>query len=680
MKESRVKEALEAIARRSVPENTDLWPNVELRLRHGAGSMNAQFKLSWSLVLLILASILVTTVAYALYRYFNDPGLQAAQDAGLITDVNATAQFTVLTPAAAFASGSGSATLIGSTQTLEGVTLKLDWVYLEDARQVFHVSASGLAPDMRFGMPLVTYPDATPEQYRGAIFSLNGSGTITGTYLSNQLVRKDGQPGGKVAMQIDIPVVRRAGGQSTPIANFHFDLTNMEVTVPYGGGGGDSYAVRVNGLEMRMEHAIVTPSYTEAQLCYQLPSPGKDWVLDNVTAQYADPTQLVGEPIAMDSYTQVEARGNERCADVDFPLGKSPGNVSLFVTANGLAAPATQEKMDSTWQFSSTLIDELRIAGVEAITPTPGGPLASETVGDLTATLQRAYADSNRMAFTVHFDGWKEGYSVGNIALRDADGNEVNVGANFQPAESDPTTSTISLTPATELKVNHFKGQLLIDLTDAPAGTPLAQFSFDLDLPVYQALVMEPKQVITANGLEMMLQTVKVAPSYTVVYVCYQKPTPADWMLGDGVSLQIGNDKIGKDTDMLLFDSDFGDLGKGPEPGWKSPVETGRCVKIGFQVGHHGKPDTMILAVDELQQSMPEGIPDSVLKQALAKLKAQGIEIDWMTSSGNGGGGGGVVYKKLPAGVTEAEAYRRLVEALGYIHKGPWVFTIPINP
>ena len=64
-------------------------------------------------------------------------------------------------------------------------------------------------------------------------------------------------------------------------------------------------------------------------------------------------------------------------------------------------------------------------------------PLASQTVGDLTATLEWAYLDSNRMAFTVHFAGWQEGYSVGNVALRQADGQEINAGTEFHP--SNPT-------------------------------------------------------------------------------------------------------------------------------------------------------------------------------------------------------------------------------------------------
>ena len=110
------------------------------------------------------------------------------------------------------------------------------------------------------------------------------------------------------------------------------------------------------------------------------------------------------------------------------------------------------------------------------------------------------------------------------------------------------------------------------------------------------------------------------------------------------------------------------------------PLAEGRCVKVGFPVGHHDQPESLVLSIDELLRSMPEAIPDAQAQSALQKLRAEGIEMDWMTFTGTGGGGGGPVYKKLPEGVTEAEAYRRFLDALGYVRKGPWVFTLELKP
>jgi hypothetical protein len=681
MSDHRLKDALDELAGREIPQDTDLWPGIDSRLRQDLVSARPRFKMSWSLVLLILALVLLTSAAYALYRYFNDPGLRSVQQAGLIEDVNATAQSDMLTPQPPFAGGPGLAMIVGRTQTLNGVSVTLDWVYLEDTRQVFHVTADGLGSAMRLGMPAVNYADVTPEGYSGAIFSLDGSGIITGTYLSHQLVRPNGQPGGSVDMQISIPLLRQPDGQATPIGDFHFELTALELTVPWGGGGSDSYTVRVNGLEMRQAYAIGGPAYAEVRMCYQLPSPGRDWVISDLTAQYGGRFGLLGEPATMDSYTQVADQGNDRCADVTFPLAKTTGSINLVVTANGLEARNTGEKIDSQWTFYTGLTADLHIAGAESVTATPVAPLASETIGDLTATLESAYLDSNRMAFTVHFDGWKEGYGVGYITLREADGQEVNVGADFRTADGDPSTAIISLTPASEFVASRFKGQLIIDLNQGPAGGDSAvEFSFDLDLPVYPAVTVQPMQTVTANGVSMILQTIKAAPSYTVVYLCYQKPTSDDWMLGQATSLKIGSDEASIAMYMMLYDSDMGDVGKGPEPGWKPALDKGRCVKAGFPVGHHGKEDAVVLTVAELQRSLPEAIPDADVRKALQELNAQGIQMDWMTFSGNGGGGGGPVYRKLPPGMTEDEAYRRFVGALGYNLPGPWVFTLQISP
>lgn len=680
MSDRQLKAALHDIAHRDVPDSADLWPRLQPLVGRREISIARRFRLSWSIALLILALVVLTTVAYALYRYFNDPGMRSVEQAGLIRDVNATAQSDLLTPQPPFAEGPGVATILGQEQTLDGVSTTLDWVYLEDARQVFHVTVKGLAPDMRLGMPAVTYPGVTPEQYSGAIFSLAGGASVDGTYVSNQLLRPNGIAGGTVAMRIDIPLLNGPSGQAGPVAVFHFEASELKLTVPWGGGGGGTYAVRVNGLEMRQEYAIMAPSYVAVRLCYQLPSAGRDWAISHLTAQYGGQSGLLGQAEAAGTYTQVADEGSDRCADVDFPLARTSGAINLIVTANGLAAQDSGGRVDGTWQFYTTLADSLSIPGISQATPTPAAPLASETVGGLTATLESAYLDANRMAFTVHFDGWKAGYGPGYITLRERDGHEVNVGADFRFAEGDPSTAIINLTPDSPYAGSRFVGQLILDLNETPGGgASTLEFSFDLDLPVLPARVVEPMQTVTVNGINMILQSVKIAPSYSVVYLCYQKPTPDDWMLADGATLQVGGDQVAIATYTMLYDSDFA-TGKGPEPGWKPALAKGRCVKAGFPVGSQGQQETLTLTIPGLQRSMPEAIPDADVQKALRVLKSQGIEMDWTTFSGNGGGGGGPVYRKLPQGMTEAEAYQRFVDALGYSFNGPWIFSFQIKP
>jgi hypothetical protein len=383
----------------------------------------------------------------------------------------------------------------------------------------------------------------------------------------------------------------------------------------------------------------------------------------------------------MDAWVPLKTDEGERCQDVNFPLAAPGKEIAFYVAAEGLTARKTSESIDSTWQFSTYLPGDLRIGGVAPSSKAPGTPLASQTIGDVTATLEWAYIDSNRAAFTVHFSEWREEYVVTDTALLLSNGTALNAGANWGPQDADPATMLISLTPVKALNMDRFKGQLTLSvMTSLSAGAPTNVFAFDLDLPVYQSFGMEPMQVQSAGGTDMILQSVRMTPSYTVVYVCYPKPGLGDWALGDPVTLQIGEDEASISEYGMAYDSEYGDTGKGVEPGWKPALTEGRCVKAGFPVGHHDKPETLVLVIDSLQLTMPEVAPEAEVNRAMEELLREGIDMDWMTFTGDGGGGGGPMFKKLPAGMTEQEAYRRFIEALGYVHAGPWVFTLEISP
>jgi hypothetical protein len=179
----------------------------------------------------------------------------------------------------------------------------------------------------------------------------------------------------------------------------------------------------------------------------------------------------------------------------------------------------------------------------------------------------------------------------------------------------------------------------------------------------------------------MLLQRVKVTPSYTKVYLCFQKPTPADWAIGYRSSLKIGEDTGNLTSVTLIFDAPtLGNLPINPEPDWSSPIMTGRCVTAGFTVGHHNRPEVLTLNIGELEQSPSEVIPEDQIQAARQKLLAQGIDMDWVTSSGNGGGGGGPVIHQKPDGMTDEQVMTLFYEAMGYYYPGPWTFSVDIKP
>ncbi|MBE3039896.1 MAG: hypothetical protein IMZ62_13930, partial [Chloroflexi bacterium] len=172
--------------------------------------------------------------------------------------------------------------------------------------------------------------------------------------------------------------------------------------------------------------------------------------------------------------------------------------------------------------------------------------------------------------------------------------------------------------------------------------------------------------------------------SYTEVTLCYQKPPQSDnndWGLGRGAELQVGENKAAIGSFRLLYDTDYGGyVGKSTPPADLPTIDKGRCVQVGFPVGDLASTaaQTMTLTVPGLEKSMPEMVPDDQLQVALAKLKAEGIEMSVTSSSGSGGGGGGYTFNAKPDGMSDEEAYQKFIEALGYVYPGPWVITVQI--
>jgi hypothetical protein len=218
-------------------------------------------------------------------------------------------------------------------------------------------------------------------------------------------------------------------------------------------------------------------------------------------------------------------------------------------------------------------------------------------------------------------------------------------------------------------------GVVPVTLPDRFIGT----FHFDVHTQVYPLKVLEPKQPVTANGITMRLERAEVTSSYAQFILCYPKPSARDWMVGGGPTLKAGAYTAKIHGYQMLIDPEVGNFSKSPRTTPLPPVVKGeRCVQIDFLLGHSNSTQPLTLTIPALEQSFPEAIPDAELKVAREKLKAQGIELDYTTSSVTGGGSGGMTFPKKPEGMTDTEAYQQLMIALGYIYPGPWVFNLDI--
>jgi hypothetical protein len=301
--------------------------------------------------------------------------------------------------------------------------------------------------------------------------------------------------------------------------------------------------------------------------------------------------------------------------------------------------------------------------------------LPPQTVNGITAQIESYYADANRLSFVVHINGEADDYFLGNISFTEAN-VEISDGGGVSRLSSDTPIFAVDLVTASPVTSDRLNGQLAFDVV-TPDGedTHLANFQFDLDLAISPGLIFNPKQSISANGVEILLDRVVMTPEFTQVYLCYVPPTGADWGLDSGTRLRVNSQTGGMQTYNLLFDKELSDGSIGSEPGWTPPVKEGRCIKIGFQVGD-AHPISITLTIPALEQTIPEVIPEKDLAAAYKKLKAEGIDMEWRIVDH----GAYAEYKKLPAGMTQNEAFHQFAQALGYVYPGEWVFEVQLDP
>ena len=277
------------------------------------------------------------------------------------------------------------------------------------------------------------------------------------------------------------------------------------------------------------------------------------------------------------------------------------------------------------------------------------------TVNGYTASIESYYIDVSQIIFQVRLtgqdlDGQKlDALRIGGLNIYDEYGNLTNASLGIGPA-ADLETYQITFVPVTLLKGDRFQGQLAFDLN---AGLPdynriLASFRFDVDLPIYPEVRFYPKQTVSANGIDMLLDSVSVTPVFTQVYLCFQPPSDEPWTLGDGSLLEMEGQETPLYLSSGLFSSFTGSYTQS-EPYWVPPVKTGSCSKIVFQTGTHS-PASLRLTVPEIENLMPF---------------LQNPDVD---------------LSELYPGLSQREAYHTYLEEQGATHKGPWVFDVELTP
>jgi DNA-binding CsgD family transcriptional regulator len=278
------------------------------------------------------------------------------------------------------------------------------------------------------------------------------------------------------------------------------------------------------------------------------------------------------------------------------------------------------------------------------------------TVNGYTAAIESYYVDTSHIIFQVRLSGGEIIFGnrhfydrVGGPNISDEYGGIINASVGLGPA-IDPALYQFEFVPNTLLKGDRIKGQLAFEINNAPEYDKiLAQFRFDFDLPIYPDVRFYPKQVVAANELEILLDSITVTPTYTQIYLCFPSPSFADWNIGNQSVLQIDGQEAYPNYFRLLFDSVIGgDRIAGSEPYWIPPIKNGRCIKSGFPIGS-SNPTSLTLTIPQLEKSEPD------------LLATNQLLTDY-------------------PGMSEKRAYYKYLEEHGNVYKGAWTFTVDLLP
>lgn len=630
--------------------------------------MNARRKFLWTVIWALIGLAVVSTTTYALYNLFFDPGLQAVQDAGLGTKPELTALPTLLPTPTAIPT---QIPLDEWTQSKNGVTLRLDSLSLSEMGTRMEFTVYGLTIGRSLDLPQVKYIGAQIEQERGKSLSLVQQGdALAGTFVSYQILRQ-----GVVNHQVDVAIsIPLLGQDGQPLTTFDYSLMAVpvsQVQLP----GQQTYSVRYNGQELTVPQVVISPQTTRALVCLEDALNPSAWKVSQAGLAWLDNTGQPTQPAITDF---IAAAGQDDCYFLTFETPKR--------TDEGVLQLAIHEIVDSEgntragqWEFYVDLPGSNSTSSSMA-------PLAAETIANLTATLHWAYADTNRAAFEVKFENWQPEYALGNILGTDAEGNPLGYGYGIPVNSDDASLAIILFTPDNPAYWQGDQVELNLEIqviADPKFTTPMAAFHFNLDLPVYPGLTIEPASSVTTNGIEMRLEKIVMSPSYSQVTLCYQKPTHtgnSDWgIFYNNVSLHLGNYTVPMDQYVLLADADYEMKKPG---GFQLPEGMGRCVEIGFPIGHRNQaaPSTFKLSIPSLQLSIPEMIADADIAAANQKLAAEGLEFSYSVSSNSNGGAAGPVILKKPDAMSDTDAINRLYAALGYVCPGPWEFELTVTP
>jgi hypothetical protein len=334
---------LENIAYRDVPENINLWPEIESRLQQ---IKKSSYRFSVSLIVAIVALLLLSTVAYAYYRFINsDAGLEGVNEQNLIIDINATAIPTVystsppVTPISKWEQESQfpPATVIAE-DVMQDVKVTLNWAYADESRLAVRFTIAGLQLPEGLDYSYGAMNTFSVVDLNGTTLGVDGFSTAAENKEDGSIVitaNYYGDIDSEKTPSLDLQMNVRVGGfdapYSPPDSNNGLEMRNIPLmgstefrfTVPVLKGIEIpvQQTVESNGVKMRLEKLVVNRSHTELAMCFDMPSK-QDWQLWKTTIRIGESEEYsyasASNAITGNIKGNYDLNAPERCMELGF--------------------------------------------------------------------------------------------------------------------------------------------------------------------------------------------------------------------------------------------------------------------------------------------------------------------------------------------------------------------------
>ena len=378
MKEQQAAQILQEFAEQEVPASLDLWPAIQARLqpqRHPSWwtRIVPATRLGWAFLALALF-LALGAAAYAVAPILSrvsqmEAGLQHIEQSKLGQELNL-------------------------SQTLNGITVTLQWVYADANRLVvgFTVNGPKDLPDNHALSPArVTLTDAAGTAFPGSVgYGVTGQSDILKVSLPSgegaYLLTFDAAPIEGEPAELDLQLVMEVETYVVPTPvpptpGVYEDRGSRDPVVPVATAGPFTFDFSVPfipgctievqqtaeaaGVAVRLERVVVTPSETRAILCFVPPDGKSEQWLPNVTlstaggqAYVAGPGHYEEQVFTMDrsAITTVNRIGEGTCYlySVLAPLDDQSGEWTLTVTelvGFDLTQPGEQTRLAGPWVF-----------------------------------------------------------------------------------------------------------------------------------------------------------------------------------------------------------------------------------------------------------------------------------------------------------------------------------------